>query len=197
MSGSSETLNVMVIIASTRPTRVGGAIGDWIAEQARSAAGWAVTVADLRELDLPMLNEPKHPAQGDYEHPHTRLWSAMVNEQDAFIIVMPEYNHSFTGPLKNALDTVSKEWAQKPVGIVSYGGVSGGLRAATAIKPVLTALKMMPLAAAVTIPSVSEHVQDGVFVPYDSATSSAATMLTELRRWALALEPLRTGGIPA
>jgi NAD(P)H-dependent FMN reductase len=191
MSDGQGVLKVLVIIGSTRPTRIGGAIGEWITEQARQAGGWDVTVADLRAMDLPLMNEPKHPRLGEYEHSHTKQWSALVAQQDAFIIVMSEYNHSYTAPVKNALDYLSREWQEKPVGLVSYGGVSAGLRAATALKPVLTALRMVPITDAVSIPSASQHVQDGVFVPSDSATSSAATMLKELHRWAMALQPLR------
>ena len=193
MSEQAGTLKVLVIVGSTRPTRIGGAIGDWIAEQARQAGGWDVTVADLRAMDLPMMDEPKHPRLGEYEHSHTRQWSALVAQQDAFIIVMPEYNHSYTAPVKNALDYLSKEWQEKPVALVSYGGVSAGLRAVTALKPALAALRMVPITDAVSIPNASQHVQDGVFVPSDSATSSATTVLKELRRWALALQPLRAG----
>lgn len=186
-------LKVLVMIGSTRPTRIGGAIGDWVAESARQAGDWDVTVADLRELDLPMMNEPRHPRLGEYEHSHTKQWSALVAQQHAFIIVLPEYNHSYTAPVKNALDYLSKEWQEKPVGLVSYGGLSAGLRAATALKPVLAAMRMVPLTDAVSIPSASQHVQDGVFVASDSATSSATTMFQELRRWAVALQPLRAG----
>ena len=193
MSDGQGTMKVLVMIGSTRPTRIGGAIGDWIAEQARQAGGWDVTVADLRAMDLPMMNEPKHPRLGEYEHSHTKQWSALVAQQDAFIIVMPEYNHSYTAPVKNALDYLSQEWQQKPVGLVSYGGVSAGLRATTTLKPVLAALRMVPLTDAVSIPSAGQHVQDGVFVATDSATSSATTMLKELRRWAVGLQPIRAG----
>lgn len=191
MTAEQDTLKLMVIIASTRPTRVGGAVGAWIADQVRQAGGWDVTVADLREIDLPLMNEPKHPRFADYQFEHTKRWSAMVAAQDAYIMVFPEYNHSYTAPLKNAIDYLMQEWAHKPVGLVSYGGVSAGLRSAQALKPVLAALRMIPLSEAVSIPAVSEHVQDGVFVPYDSAISSTTTMLEQLHRWSLAMGSLR------
>ncbi len=193
MNESQTRRKLLVIIGSTRPTRVGRAIGDWFVAHAREAGDWDVTVADLRELDLPMMDEPKHPSLGQYEHAHTKAWSALVAQQDAFVIVMPEYNHSYTAPVKNAIDYLSKEWAYKPVGLLSYGGISAGLRAATALKPVLSALRMVPVTAAVSIPSVSEKVQDGVFVPYDAAISGANSMLEELQRWSGALQPLRAG----
>ncbi len=191
----AATLNLGVVIASTRPVRVGKPVGDWIAEVAGDTPGWNVSVADLRELDLPMMNETKHPRLREYEHDHTKRWSAWVDAQDAFIFVFPEYNYSHTAPIKNALDYVSQEWAYKPVGLVSYGGVSGGLRAAQALKLPVTALKMMPLSEAVTIQMVGQHVADGVFTPIQSVTNSAHAMLTQLRRWANALRPMRTGEV--
>jgi NAD(P)H-dependent FMN reductase len=191
MTDGQDALKVLIIIGSTRPTRIGGAIGEWVAEQTRQSGGWDVTVADLRELDLPMMNEPKHPSLGEYEHSHTKQWSALVAQQEAFIIVLPEYNHSYTAPVKNALDYLSREWQEKPAGLVSYGGISAGLRAATALKPVLSAFRMVPITAAVSIPNAGQQVQDGVFVATDSALSSATTMLKELRRWAVPLKPLR------
>lgn len=193
MGEGQDALKLLVIIASTRPGRVGLPVGTWFAGLAGEEPGWEVTVADLKDLNLPLMDEPNHPRLRQYEHEHTKRWSALVEAQDAFVMVMPEYNYTFTAPLKNALDYLSQEWRYKPVGLVSYGGVSGGLRAAQDIKLALTTLKMMPMSEGVTIPAVSSHVEDGEFVPYDSAVNSAHTMLKELHRWALALRPLRTG----
>lgn len=191
-SGTAETTyNLGIVIASTRPTRVGGAIGTWVAQLAQATPGWHVQVADLREIDLPMMNEPKHPRLGDYEHDLTKEWSVWVDAQDAFIFVFPEYNHTFTAPIKNALDHVSQEWAYKPVGLVSYGGVSGGLRAAQALKLPIAALRMLPITDGVTIQGVGERVVDGIFSPIDSHTNSANVMLAQLHRAATAMQPLR------
>ncbi len=130
-------MKLLVIIASTRPGRIGPTIADWFVGQATEHGGFDVEVADLAEIDLPLLDEPAHPATGKYVHQHTKDWSALVDSADAFVFVMPEYNHSYTAPLKNAIDYLNREWAYKPVGFVSYGGVSGGLRAVQAIKPVI------------------------------------------------------------
>jgi NAD(P)H-dependent FMN reductase len=105
---------------------------------------------------------------------------------------MPEYNHSYNAALKNAIDYLNREWAYKPVGLVSYGGVSGGLRAVQAIKPVISALRMTPAADAVTIPMVHSMMQDGAFAPTEIVATSAKTMLDELVKLAAALAPLRT-----
>jgi len=113
--------NLRIIVASTRPTRVGGAVGEWVRAMAEAHGKFAVHVTDIRALDLPLMDEPHHPRQQNYTKDHTKAWSADVASADAFVFVMPEYNFSFTAPLKNALDYLQKEWMHKPVGIVSYG----------------------------------------------------------------------------
>lgn len=189
-------INLLVIIASTRPGRVGLPVGTWIADVAREHGAYEVTIADLKEIDLPLMNEPNHPRLRQYTHEHTKQWSAMVEAADAYLFVMPEYNFAMTAPLKNAIDYLSLEWGYKPVGLVSYGGLSGGLRAAQMVKQTVTALKMMPVSEAVALPMVGQSIDDdGNFAASDSATRSAGAMLNEVRRWAIALQPLRNGDI--
>lgn len=184
---------LMVIIASVREGRVGKAVGDWFVEFASEHGGFEVAVADLKEIDLPLMNEPNHPRLRQYTQEKTKQWSAMVDRCDAYVFVMPEYNYSATAPLINALDYLSQEWAHKAVGLVSYGGVSGGLRAQQHIKSVITCLSMMPLKEAVAVQFVANHIdqETGVFQPIDSHKSSGTAMLDELVRWSTALRPLR------
>ncbi len=185
---------LVVLIASTRPGRVGLPVGRWVYERAVEFAGFDVKLVDLAELDLPFLDEPKHPAQGDYVHDHTRAWSGIVDDADAFVFVFPEYNNGITAPLKNAIDFVSKEWAFKPVGLVSYGGQSGGLRAAQMVKQVVTTLKMVPVTEAVAITFVSQSLDEsGAFAPDDRVVNAASAMFHALQRWATALQPMRNG----
>jgi len=184
--------NLRIIVASTRPTRVGGAVGAWVREMAEAHGEFAVQVTDLRALDLPLMNEPHHPSQQNYTKDHTKAWSADIAAADAFVLVMPEYNFSFTAPLKNALDYLQKEWMHKPVGIVSYGGISGGLRAVTTIQSVFLALSLHPVKPAVTIQFVASMIgEDNTFTPTDSILRSATPMLDELLRYEAALRPLR------
>jgi NAD(P)H-dependent FMN reductase len=115
-----------------------------------------------------------------------------VVRADAFVFVVPEYNHSFPASVKNALDYLSSEWADKPAGLVSYGGVSAGLRAATALKPVLAALRMVPVVEAVSIPFVTQFLtDDDDFVPNAELEAGGKAMLDELLRVTAALRPLR------
>lgn len=185
-------LKLQVIIASTRPTRKGPAVARWFAEFARGHGGFEAALVDLADFDLPVFDEPEHPAARRYQHEHTKRWSASVASADAYVFVMPEYNYFPPPSLVNALDYLVTEWTYKPAGLVSYGGVSGGLRAAQAVKLLLTTLKVMPIPEGVAIPNFGQHLdQDGVFRPNDLMEKSAATMLGELLRWAEALAPMR------
>ena len=181
-----------VIICSTRPGRVGPAVGRWFAEFAASHDGFDTELVDLADFDLPLYDEPNHPTQQKYQHAHTKAWSKSVASADAYVFVMPEYNYSPPPSLVNALDFVYKEWNYKPCGIVSYGGASGGLRAAQSVKLQITTLKMMPMVEGVMIPMVAKLVDDsGTFTSNELIDKSASTLLDELRRWAVGLKAMR------
>jgi NAD(P)H-dependent FMN reductase len=138
------------------------------------------------------MDEPNHPRLRQYVHQHTRDWSAIVDRADAFVFVMPEYNFGFNAPLKNAIDYLHHEWQYKPVGFVSYGGVSAGTRAVQMIKQVVTTLKMTPLPEAVSIPFVTQFIDDeGRVQANEVMETSARALLDELQRYIHALAPLR------
>jgi NAD(P)H-dependent FMN reductase len=182
----------MIVIASTRPGRVGLPVARWFEAQAVAHGGFDIQVADLAELQLPLMDEPNHPRLHTYIHQHTRDWSALVDASDAFAFVMPEYNNGYTAPLKNAIDYLHNEWFYKPVGLVSYGGVVGGTRAAQMIKPVLAVLRMVPVGPAVAIPFVGRLVDDdGEIDANETMDQAAAAMLVELERVERALRTLR------
>ncbi len=128
---------LQVIAGSTRPGRKGIAVAHWVAAQAEAHGGFDVELVDLADAGLPVLDEPNHPRLGQYTKDHTKAWSATISRADAFVFVFPEYNHSIPGGLKNAIDFLFHEWADKAAGLVSYGGVSAGTRSAAALKPVL------------------------------------------------------------
>jgi NAD(P)H-dependent FMN reductase len=187
-------LHLEIFIVSTRPARMGGMVANWFVEQARGHAKFDIEVVDLAEVNLPMMDEPRHPRLRQYEHDHTKAWSAIVERADAFVFVTPEYNFSSPPSLINALDYLLHEWAYKPVGLVSYGGVSGGTRSAQMTKQIVTALKMMPMMEAVTIPFFSQYVDNEArtFTPPDVQEKAAIVMLDELLKWAEALKTMRT-----
>jgi NAD(P)H-dependent FMN reductase len=183
---------LQIVIASTRPGRVGLPVAQWFEGRARAHGAFDVDVADLAEIDLPFMDEPNHPRLRRYTKDHTKAWSARVDAADAFVFVMPEYNYGFTAPLKNAIDFLHEEWKHKPVGLVSYGGVSAGTRAAQMVKQVVTTLSMMPLAEAVSIPFVAQFVDDDERIQANETMETAAdAMLDALVRWEEALRPLR------
>ncbi|MGY3214756.1 NADPH-dependent FMN reductase [Mucilaginibacter sp. HD30] len=185
-------MNLKIITSTTRPGGKGIAIAEWVYSLAAAQDGINAELLDLAKINLPLMDEPNHPRLGNYEHQHTKDWSAKINEADAFIIVLAEYNYGFPAPIKNAIDYLFNEWAYKPVGIVSYGGVSGGLRAAQMLKQVLTTLHMMPLNQGVTIPFFPKFFNpDGSFTGDESHVKAAGTMFTELDKWTEALKTLR------
>lgn len=182
---------LQVVIASTRPGRVGPTVADWFIQLAKDHGAFEVEVTDLAELDLPFMDEPNHPRLQQYVHEHTKNWSATVTRSDAFVFVHPEYNYGFNAPLKNAFDYLHVEWSKKPISFVSYGGISGGLRAVQMLKQIVTTVGMMPAAASVPIPWVAKSITDGKFEPNDIMISGANAMLDELFELHGALSPLR------
>jgi NAD(P)H-dependent FMN reductase len=181
---------LQVIVASVLEGRVGARVGDWIAEIARTHGGFDVELVDLREVDLPFMDEPKHPRFREYTRPHTFEWSERVEAADAFVFVTAEYNHGMSAPLKNALDYLHHEWRYKPVGFVSYGGVSAGTRAVQMTKQVVLSLRMIPIYEAVAIPFAAKALADGAR-PDEVQADAARAMLDELARMEEALRPLR------
>lgn len=186
-------LHLQVIIASTRSGRKGHHVAAWFEEVAREHGGFEVELVDLAEVGLPLLDEPRHPKLGQYEHAHTRAWSEIVDGADAYVFVTPEYDHTPPASLINALQHLVQEWHYKPVGFVSYGGVSGGTRGVQVTKQTIVALKMMPIPEAVNIPFFKKYLgaESGTFDPGEVQEKAAGVMLGELQKWAEVLRPLR------
>jgi len=182
-----------ILIASTRPGRVGLPIAQWFQQEAIDQGAFEIDVVDLAEINLPFMDEPKHPRLQQYTQQHTRDWSARIDAADAFVFVMPEYNYGMNAPLKNAIDYLHTEWAYKPIGFVSYGGVSAGTRAVQMVKQVVTALRMVPVGEAVSIPFVQQFMHDGQIQANEVMQTAARAMLDELFRVTLAMRTLRRG----
>jgi len=167
-------------------------IAHWFLEEARKNGKFELEVVDLKELGLPMLDEPRHPRFRQYEHDHTRAWSARVDAADAYVFVTPEYNYSMPPALVNAVDYLLHEWTYKPASFVSYGGVSGGTRSVQMAKQLLTGVGIMPIPQGVFIPFFLKQMgSDGVFAGDEGNGKAASAMLDELHKWAGALAPLR------
>ncbi|MEU8632432.1 NAD(P)H-dependent oxidoreductase [Amycolatopsis sp. NPDC048633] len=189
---SEAPVRVAVIVGSVREGRFGPVVAGWLADVAGEHGGFEVDVVDLAEADLPMAL----PAFGSVPAASVVAEVAKVTPRleaaDAFVVVTPEYNHSYPASLKNAIDWHRTEWTAKPVAFVSYGGMSGGLRAVEHLRAVFAELH------AVTIrETVSFHGAHTRFGPDGKPTDEAAavaakTMLDQLGWWARSLTEART-----
>jgi NAD(P)H-dependent FMN reductase len=185
---------LLIVIASTRPGRVGLPVADWFVREATKHGGFELELVDLAELALPLLDEPNHPRLRKYTKEHTHAWSAAVDTTDAVVFVTSEYNYGYPAALKNAIDYLNQEWRYKPIGFVSYGGVAAGTRSVQQLKQVVTAVRMVPTGASVNIPFVANFLDDDrVIRANDVMVQAAGEMLDELVALEAALRPLRDG----
>lgn len=181
---SSEGRPVLLVISgSTRPVRKSTALAAWLRGLADQQGAFDIDVVELAELGLPMLDEPHHPRLRRYQHEHTKAWSRRVERADAVVFVTPEYNHSYPAGLKNAIDYLNAEWRDKPLGYLTYGGVSAGTRAMVALQPVVACLGMRPLPQAVNVPFVANVVgETGAVDANETMTKSGQAMLAALAK---------------
>jgi NAD(P)H-dependent FMN reductase len=181
---------LQVVIASTRPGRIGEAFARWFVPLAEKHGAFEVELVDLAEVNLPFMDEPHHPRLRRYQHEHTKRWSATVSRADAFVFVTPEYNYGYSAVLKNAIDYLHHEWADKAVGFLSYGGVAAGTRSVQQLRQVLSALRVVTAVEAVNVPFAAQFLDDDREVEADDVLLTAAdTMLTELARLTARLRP--------
>lgn len=188
------SLKLNIIIGSTRPGRAGPVIGQWLKEFAEKDGKFEVELVDLVDFDLPLLDEAAHPVLQKYEHEHTKRWSASVASADAFLFLTPEYTYTPPAALVNALQVLSREWAYKTAGVVSYGGISGGLRASQILRLMLANANMHSLPQVVPVPQFGQFIgDDGSFTPNEPMEQGMTLLLAELHKWASALKPMREG----
>ena len=183
-------LTIGIILGSTRPGRRGEGIAKWVLEQASSREGATYELVDLADFGLPHLDEEKSASQGDYANDHTKAWGAAIEKYDGFVFVTPEYNHSTSGALKNAIDFLYAEWNNKAAAFVSYGGV-GGARAVEHLRLVASELQLATVRGQVAISLATEFENYSVFKPSDYLLPQVDTMLDQVVAWSKALEPLR------
>ncbi|MEU1473247.1 NAD(P)H-dependent oxidoreductase [Streptomyces sp. NPDC005761] len=192
MTHSASPLSLAVITASVRDGRLGPTPADWFTRRARARAEFDVHAVDLLAHPLPLVL----PAPGQEPHadvvPHRNALRTALARSDAFVVVTPEYNHSFPAALKNALDWFLTEWAAKPVGFVSYGGLAGGLRAVEQLRPVFAELHAVTVRETVSFHTAWEAF-DGGGEPLDAKSSEGAAdlLLDQLRWWGDALRKAR------
>ncbi|MBK8458741.1 MAG: NAD(P)H-dependent oxidoreductase [Phyllobacteriaceae bacterium] len=185
------SLKLNIVIGSTRPGRAGPVVAQWFHELATAQGDFEANLVDLAEFSLPLLDEAAHPMKRQYADEPTKRWSASVASADAFVFVTPEYDYFAPASLVNAIQTVLLEWGYKPAGVLSYGGVSGGLRSTQVLRQLLGNVNVHALPQSVPVPFFSQHIQEGVFRPNDLVRDGAMLMLGELHKWARALKALR------
>lgn len=187
------SLKLHVIVGSTRPGRAGPVIGRWVADFATSHGGFDVDLVDLADFDLPLLDEAAHPIMRQYANAPTQEWSASVDAADAYLFVTPEYDYFPPAALVNAIQVVMLEWGRKPAGVVSYGGISGGLRAAQQLRLLISTVNVHALPNVVPVPNFAQFVDEtGSFKPSPPIAQGLAGLIDELQVWATALKPTRT-----
>ncbi|AKU15166.1 NADPH-dependent FMN reductase [Luteipulveratus mongoliensis] len=185
-----STLRIAVVTASTRPTRVGPNVTEWVMQHLRDRDDASYDVLDLEEVGLPFLDEPEPASSGHYTHEHTRRWSETIEGYDGFLFVTPEYNRGMPAPLKNALDFLYAEWNNKAAGLVVYGS-SGGLRCAEQLKSVLGELQVTTVRAQVSL-SIYDDMEDfSQMKPRDYQSGNLSTTVDQLVRWAKAMRGIR------
>ena len=184
---------IAVVIGSNRPRRICSEIAAWVQRALRAAELNEVELVDLQEIDLPFLDEPIMPAQGLYDHEHTVRWSELVRSCDGFVFVFPQYNWGYPAVLKNALDFLYHEWADKPAALVSYGSRGGGLAAAQ-LKQVLQGLHMRSIETNIELKTDEAMLtDDGNFHDIDAAFADSLAQVTAL---ATELNYLTGTGLP-
>jgi NAD(P)H-dependent FMN reductase len=181
---------IAVILGSTRPGRNGEQVARWVVDVASQRDDAKFSLIDLADYPLPHLDEPLPPAMGQYQNAHTHRWAATIGQFDGFIMVSPEYNHSTSGVLKNAIDYLYAEWNNKAVGVVSYGSV-GGARAAEHLRLIAGELKMADVRTNVTLSLFHDFVDFTKLTPGTHQVQALGTLIDEVVSWSAALAPLR------
>lgn len=183
---------VAVIVGSTRPGRVGIKIGHWAINHLQPLTDeLQLDLVDLAEINLPFLDEPKSASTGEYTQEHTRRWSELISNYDAFILVTSEYNHGPPAPLKNALDFLAHEWSRKPVSFIGYGGM-GGTRAVTMLRVITSELGMVPVWSAIHVRAPWDAVDENGEVDMSFVNGNPQGFVDELTWWTKALASARS-----
>jgi NAD(P)H-dependent FMN reductase len=182
---------IAIIIGSTRPGRKAEAIARWVLDVARKRGDAEYELVDIAEYNLPHLDEPMPPAMGQYSKPHTKAWAKTIDSFDGFVFVTPEYNHSTSGALKNAIDFLFKEWNNKAAAFVSYGS-AGGARAVEHLRLVMAELMVATVRAQVMFSLTHDFESYTLFKPPAAHHEKAGNvMLSQVVAWSTALRSVR------
>jgi NAD(P)H-dependent FMN reductase len=184
---------IAIIIGSTRPGRKGEDVARWVYDIAAKRSDATFELVDIKDYELPHLDEIMPPSMGQYSQPHTQAWAAKIDEFDGYVFVTPEYNHSTSGALKNAIDFLYREWNNKAAGFVSYGAV-GGARAVEHLRLVMGELQVADVRAQVALSLFSDFENYTKFTPAEHHEAQVSAMLDQLVAWSDALKSVRVSG---
>ncbi|MEV4602817.1 NAD(P)H-dependent oxidoreductase [Amycolatopsis sp. NPDC049253] len=182
---------IAIILGSTRPGRNGEAVAKWALDIAKQRGTAEYELLDLLDYELPHLDEPLPAGMNQYSQAHTKRWAEKIAEFDGFVFVTAEYNHAVPGPLKNAIDFLAAEWANKAAGFVSYGA-NGGVRAVEQLRLVLGNLQVASVTSQVALSLFTDFENMSVFKPAEMHTGYLNTTLDQVEAWSKALATVRT-----
>jgi NAD(P)H-dependent FMN reductase len=183
-------IQIAIITGSTRPGRVNEAVARWVYELAQKRNDAKFELVDIKEFNLPLLDEPVPPSQGKYSKEHTKNWAAKIASFDAFVFVTPEYNHGISGALKNALDYLYAEWNNKAAGFVGYGS-AGGTRAVESLRLVMAELQIADVRAQVALSLHSDFENYTSFNPAPYHEKTLNGVFDQVIAWGAALKTVR------
>ena len=187
---TEQKLKVAIVLGSTRPNRNGEDVARWVHGIVAKRSDADYQLVDLKDFNLPLLDEPIPPSQGKYSQPHTKAWAAKVAEFDAFIFVTPEYNHSTSGALKNAIDFLYAEWNNKVAGFVGYGS-AGGVRAVEHLRLIMAEVQIATVRAQVMLSLFTDFENFSTFKPAPQHEQTLNTLCEQLVAWGAALKSVR------
>jgi NAD(P)H-dependent FMN reductase len=179
-----------VIVGSTRPGRVGESVARWVYELAKKREDAEFELVDIADFDLPLLDEPIPPSQGQYSKEHTKKWAAKIASFDGYVFVTPEYNHGISGALKNAIDFLYAEWNDKAAGFVGYGS-AGGVRAVEHLRLVMAEVQVATVRAQVMLSLRDDFENYSAFKPREFHEKALGQVLDQVIAWGGALRALR------
>jgi NAD(P)H-dependent FMN reductase len=183
-------LKIAIIVGSTRPGRRAVPVAEWVLQNARKRTDASFEIVDIKDFDLPLLDEPMPPSMGNYTKAHTKAWSAKIASFDGFIFVTPEYNHSISGALKNAIDFIYAEWNNKAAGFVSYGS-TGGARADEHLRGIMAEVQVADVRAHVSMSLYTDFENFTTFKPAATHEAQLATLVDQVITWSAALKTVR------
>jgi NAD(P)H-dependent FMN reductase len=190
-------LKIGIVLGSTRPGRRGDQVARWVLENAKLRGDAEYDIIDLLDYPLPHLDEAIPASAGKYANEHTHEWAERIAQYDGYIFVTPEYNHSTSGVLKNAIDFLYAEWINKAAGFVSYGAASGGIRAVEHLRLIVAELQIADVRQQVTFAILTDFENMQTLTPGPRHLQNLGTMLDQVVSWSGALKTVREVALAA